>query len=283
MENTRIERARSEAMDAILGQMYTVLDGGFVRVVDYMGNDASIVQMARVSYGEGTTTPSSDEGLIRYLMRHDHTSPFEGCEIKLHIKCPIFVARQWLRHRMANVNEYSGRYSVMASEFYLPASERLGKQSKANKQGTGEAFTEEEATALRDEMHVTMNQAFLWYEDAILEETDLSRELARVVLPLSTYTEFYWKIDLHNLFHFLRLRADPHAQLEIRVYADIIERILAEWVPVAHQAYLDYRKNAVKFSDNEMDLVRTALRRHVYDQPEGFSQREWREFLDKIA
>lgn len=281
----RIERAKSEALDEILGVEFPVLDRGMVRVVDYMGNDAAVVQMARVSYGEGTETPSSDENLIRYLMRHDHTSPFEGCEIKLHIKMPIFVARQWIRHRTANINEYSGRYSVMKSEFYVPPPNRIGKQSKTNKQGTGEAFSKDEAEMVRSEMDEVMQQSFLWYEDAILEETDLSRELARIVLPLSTYTEMYWKIDLHNLMHFLRLRADPHAQQEIRAYADVIEDLVQKWVPMVHKAYMDYRKNAVKFSAQEMQLVRvmSQLFGNGLEKPENLSGREWQEFLQKIS
>lgn len=282
-----ITRATS-ALDGILGDPIEVHDHGFVRVIDYMGNDSAIVQMARTSYGEGTETPSGDRSLIRYLMRHWHTSPFEGCELKLHVKLPVFVARQWLRHRTASPNEYSGRYSVMRDEFYLPELERLGKQSTTNKQGTGEGYSLDQATSVQADMAETMGFSFDIYNELIAEDTDLSRELARIVLPLSTYTEMYWKIDLHNLFHFLKLRADPHAQKEIRDYAAVIEDIVARWVPHAFDAYVDYRRDAVTFSRMEI----AALAQFIPDAwignmqerllELGASAREQTEFAAKI-
>jgi len=292
--STMIGRASSPELDAILGKQFPVLDQGFVRVIDYMGNDAAIVQMARTSYGEGTETPSSDRGLIRYLMRHWHTSPFEGCELKLHVKLPIFVARQWIRHRTASLNEYSGRYSVMRDEFFLPKLDRLGKQSTTNKQGTGEGYSDDHATSVQADMSETMGFAFDIYNELIAEDTDLSRELARIVLPLSTYTEMYWKIDLHNLFHFLRLRADGHAQKEIRDYAAVIEDIVTRWVPHAFEAYVDYRRDAVTFSRMEIAALRQWISDTWPDDPEygGFgpvdcltgdlSKRELAEFVQKL-
>ncbi len=253
-------RASSTALDSILGREFPVLDHGFVRVVDYMGNDSSIVQMARVSYGEGTKTPSDDKSLIRYLMRHLHTSPFEGCEIKLHVKLPIFVARQWIRHRTANVNEVSARYSILSEEFYTPPPERLGRQSATNKQGTGKGYEISIAELILSVMVPTMRDSFEAYKFLTGETYDLSRELARINLPVATYTEWYWKIDLHNLFHFLKLRSDPHAQAEIRDYADVIGEIVERWVPLAWQAYLDYRQNAVTFSAMEMAALHRLLR-----------------------
>lgn len=273
-------------IDAILGDAIDVLDHGFVRVVDYMGNDAAIVQMARVSYGEGTKTPSDDRSLIRYLMRHDHTSPFEGCEIKLHVKMPIFVARQWIRHRTANVNEISGRYSVIKDEFFVPAADDLRKQSVTNRQGRADedAYSEAQKRDILWMLSTTADEAFAHYDRLTSEELDLSRELARVHLPLSTYTEFYWKIDLHNLFHFLRLRADSHAQKEIRAYAEVIEGLVARWVPIAFEAYVDYRRDAVKFSRMEMELLRhwAAVAGHI-PRLESLSEREQAELVAKLT
>lgn len=284
-------------IDELLGERYDVLDHGFVRVVDYMGNDAAIVQMARVSYGEGTKTPSDDRGLIRYLMRHDHTSPFEGCEIKLHVKMPIFVARQWIRHRTANVNEVSARYSILKDEFFVPAADDLRKQSAKNRQGRADEDDYSDV-AKRDILWMlttTADEAFAHYDRLTSEEFDLSRELARVHLPLSTYTEFYWKIDLHNLFHFLRLRADGHAQKEIRAYAEVIEGLVARWVPIAFEAYVDYRRDAVKFSRMEFEALRRWIVATWPEDPEyggtgpvdfltglGVSDRELKEFEAKF-
>lgn len=255
---TSITRPTAPALDEILGQKFPVLDHGFVRVVDYMGNDDAIVQAARVSYGGGTKTPQEDANLIRYLMRHRHTSPLEMCIIKCHIKLPIFVARQWIRHRTASVNEVSGRYSVLPEEFYVPEKENILPQSEANKQGREEnaktAPLSPEAQELIDRCCV---DAFDTY--TTLLQFGVARELARVVLPVSTYTEWYWKIDLHNLFHFLKLRMDSHAQWEIRQYAEEIFKLVKLWVPVAAQAWLDYQYNSVTLSAAQVRLVATKL------------------------
>lgn len=288
-----ITRTSSPALDATLGHAYPVLDHGFVRVCDYMGDDAAIVQMARVSYGEGTKTISDDRGLIRYLMSHWHTSPFEGCEIKLHVKAPMFVFRQWLRHRTASPNEVSGRYSVLPGEFYFPEPERLGRQSATNKQGTGQGYDADTAAIILDQMEYAVAESDGVYRHHIAPEVnkdnpinvgyDLSRELARIILPQNIYTEMYWKIDLHNLFHFLRLRADAHAQWEIRQYADLICTLVAQWVPAAYEAWVDYRKEAVTFSRMEMEALRGVLNDGVVLRPVGMSQREVTEFRAKMG
>ena len=249
-------KAQVEAMDSLIGVEHKVLDHGFVRLVDYMGDDKAIVQAARVSYGEGTKTPSDDRSLIRYMMRHEHTSPFEQAEIKLHVKLPIFVARQWMRHRMASYNEISGRYSVMRDEFYSPDVERFTKQSADNKQGSSNEIIDG-AFDFRGDRYIRSSGAFSAYQREI--EFGLSREVARTELPLSTYTEFYFKIDLHNLFHFLKLRLDKHAQYEIRVYAEAIAEIVKLWVPHAWEAFVDYRLEAVTFSRIEMLILKEYL------------------------
>lgn len=285
-----VRRAAAPALDAILGHAFPVLDHGFVRVIDYLGNDDAIVQMARTSYGEGTQAVSDDRNLIRYLVRHAHTSPLEGCEIKLHVKMPIFVARQWIRHRMASLNEVSGRYSVLANEFYMPERERLGRQSKTNKQGTGDGYSRDDQNRILGLLLDDAGRSFDLYETLCGEEPDLARELARIGLPLSTYTEFYWKIDLHNLLHFLKLRCDSHAQYEIRVYADIIADLVSRWVPHAHEAWVDYKRDAVTFSRMEMEVLKHLLR-YGYDGGDvciesdkvGMSKRERSEFLTKIG
>lgn len=282
-----IARTTSPALDAILGYAYPVLDHGFVRIIDYMGDDAAIVQMARTSYGQGTTTPSSDRSLIRYLMRHWHTSPFEGCEIKLHVKLPIFVARQWIRHRTPNVNEVSARYSVLPGEFYFPEPERLGIQSKTNKQGTGRGYSAEEAAIIIDQMEHVAGTAYETYQGHI-DDYDLARETARNILPVNIYTEWYWKIDLHNLFHFLRLRADAHAQWEIRQYAETICDMVQEWVPHAFAAWVDYRRDAVTFSRMEMEAIRAMAEdiRNLDLAPKlpcGMSDSELAEFRAKLG
>lgn len=284
-----VERARAPMLDEILGHAFPVLDHGHIRVVDYMGNDESIVQMARVSYGEGTTTRMNDRTLIRYLMRHRHTSPFEGCEIKLHVKLPIFVARQWIRSRMANVNEVSARYSILASEFHLPDPEHLAQQSQSNKQGREGGYDASEALSIISEMDGVYRKAAAVYEDLLDGDgTNLARETAREVLPLSTYTEWYWKIDLHNLLHFLQLRADPHAQLEIRKYAEVIKSILAAWVPLTAEAANDYRFGAVTFSRMEIAALRRILAAgnmvgEVVGFGENMSDRELTEFRQKLG
>lgn len=282
-----IQRTTSPGMDAILGHAYPVLDHGFIRVIDYMGDDAAIVQMARTSYGEGTTVKNDDKGLIRYLMRHFHTSPFEGCEIKLHVKLPVFVARQWIRHRMVNVNEVSARYSVLPGEFYIPEADRLGPQSTDNKQGTAATgYSAPEAMIMLDLIENANAVAYGAYVTMTAKPEDggydLSRELARVVLPVNIYTEWYWKIDLHNLFHFLKLRADPHAQYEIRVYADIIANLIALWVPEAHRAWVDYRRDAVTFSRMEMDLIKANIH-SLWTDHKDMTTREIKEFKAKLG
>ncbi len=217
-------RATVPALEARLGVAIPVLDHGFIRIVDYMGDDAAIVQAARVSYGAGTRTARDDAGLIRYLMRHWHSTPFEMCEIKLHVKLPVFVARQWIRHRTANVNEYSARYSILDREFYVPAPEHLAAQSRVNNQGRGEVLEGEEAARVLAILRGESDRAYDQYEAMLSQEGQqgLARELARTVLPANVYTQWYWKTDLHNLFHFLRLRADAHAQYEIRAYAEAL-------------------------------------------------------------
>ena len=246
------------ALEALLFQALPVLDHGFVRVIDYMGDDAAIVQAARVSYGRGTRRVSEDAGLIRYLMRHRHSTPFEMCEIKYHVKLPIFVARQWIRHRTANVNEYSARYSILDREFYLPAPEHLATQSAVNRQGRGAVLSGAAAGRVLDLLRDDATRCYDHYVEMLNEDEQgaprdpdrpgLARELARMNLTLNTYTQWYWKIDLHNLLHFLSLRADPHAQYEIRVYADAMLETVKAWLPVAYQAFLDYRLGAVTLS-----------------------------------
>lgn len=280
------------AIDALLGERFDVLDHGFVRVVDYMGSDSSIVQMARVSYGRGTKSRKEDRGLIRYLMKHRHTSPFEGCEIKLHVKLPIFVARQWIRHRTANVNEASARYSILDKEFYQPAREHLQAQSQSNKQGRGETVGDAEAAYVLDLLKEDAEKAFCTYEDLLNEGSDdcpkdasrfgLARELARIGLPLSTYTQWYWKCDLHNLFHFLGLRADSHAQFEIRAYAKTIMDLVRQWCPLALEAFEDYRLGAATLSRQQLEALRALtadMRGAIFVQPDCVSEREFTELL----
>lgn len=272
-------------MEHLKGHKFTVLDHGFVRVVDFMGDDAAIVQAARVSYGEGTKTVNEDQGLINYLMRHRHTSPFEMCELKLHVKMPLFVARQWVRHRMASINEVSARYSILPEEFYVPEQEHLAKQATNNKQGRGEVISSDVAPDIQELIWQFGKDAFKGY-DYLLNDVQLARELARMVLPLNTYTEFYWKIDLHNLLHFLKLRADPHAQYEIRVYADTIIDLCKLWVPMTMEAWENYVLNARTFSAKEMELLSIYLNLELISGKKaeecGLSKGEFREFLDKI-
>jgi thymidylate synthase (FAD) len=262
-----------------------VLDHGFIRVVDYMGNDAAIVQAARVSYGKGTKSVSEDRGLIRYLMRNGHTSPFEMCEIKLHCKMPIFVARQWVRHRTASLNEYSARYSEVPDEFYIPEPEQVRAQSKANKQGRDEELQSSLVDQFITDVDTTSNGQYDVYEQYITE--GVARELARIVLPLNTYTEWYWKIDLHNLLHFLELRCDKHAQWEIRAYANAILAIVKNWVPLTYEAFIDYRLDGSRLSRLELAYIRHLLSdkilRYTTEQAMGFSKREWNEFLEKLS
>ncbi len=274
-------RPVAPGMERHLHLVHPVLDHGFVRVVDYMGDDSSIVQAARVSYGRGTKSVQNDEGLIRYLMRHWHSTPFEMCSVKLHVKLPVFVARQWIRHRTASVNEYSARYSILDREFYIPAREALAAQSAVNNQGRGETLGDDEAARVLDWLREDATQAYDHYEAMISQEGQqgLARELARMNLPMNVYTQWYWKTDLHNLFNFIRLRADPHAQYEIRVYADAIGAIVRDWVPHAWTAFEDFRQGAVQLSAKGVEVLRRRLKGEVVTQEtSGMSKGEWREF-----
>jgi thymidylate synthase (FAD) len=297
-ELAELRRSRSDTLrltvpdlEAVLYEPFLVLDHGFIRVVDYMGGDASIVQAARVSYGRGTRRTREDQGLIQYLMRHRHTTPFEMAEIKLHVKLPIFVARQWIRHRTANVNEYSARYSMLDKEFYLPRREHLAAQSSSNRQGRGDLLGEEEATEVLEILKDDAERLYVHYlrmlnENGIAKpgkksRVGLARELARMNLSLNYYTQWYWKIDLHNLMNFLQLRADAHAQYEIRAYADVILSILQKWVPITYEAFLDSRLNAVTLSARAVDALRRALAGHsVTKENSGLSSREWNELTE---
>ncbi len=274
-------RAVSEGAEKHLYLAHPVLDHGFVRVIDYMGDDAAICQAARVSYGKGTKSVQNDEGLIRYLMRHWHSTPFEMCEIKLHVKLPVFVARQWIRHRTANVNEYSARYSILDREFYIPEESALAAQSVVNNQGRGETLAPAEAARVLHWLKSDATRAYDHYEAMISQEGQqgLARELARMNLPANIYTQWYWKVDLHNLFHFLRLRADAHAQYEIRVYAELICKIVADWVPLAYGAFEDYRLGGVTLSGKAVECLKRMLNGEVVTQEtSGMSKGEWREF-----
>lgn len=275
------------ALEAILQTEHLVLDHGFVRVIDYMGDDAAVVQAARVSYGRGTKTVSEDRALIRYLMRHSHSTPFEMCEIKLHVKLPIFVARQWVRHRTANINEYSARYSILDREFYTPSPDHLASQTTTNRQGRGAVLDEEQAAHVLQLLRDDAERSYATYRrllndpddpDHDPDRTGLARELARIGLSLSTYTQWYWKTDLHNLFGFLRLRADSHSQFEIRAYAELILDIVRQWVPASCEAFEDYRMNAISLSAAEVDVVRQALAGTSLTRPPSISTREWSEF-----
>ena len=271
-------------MTNIAGAQRKILDHGFVRVVDTMGNDEAVVQAARVSYGKGTKKTSEDRGLIRYLMRQRHTSPFEMCEIKLHVRLPIFVARQWIRHRTANVNEVSGRYSELPKEFYVPELHRVMEQSTTNKQGSGEEMPEQVQNDFRVGSQYHASDDFDFYEKFL--EKGVTREIARINLPVSTYTEWYWKVDVHNLLHFLKLRTDPHAQWEIREYANAIAEMFQQWMPLTYEAFEDYVLNAVTFSAAEQKALGSII---VGGSPVGamadwFLQgREKDDFLKKLS
>lgn len=251
---TTLIRPSSDALDAILGQSFPVLDDGFVRVVDYMGNDGSIVQAARVSYGDGTKKVSEDRALIRYLLRNQHTTPFEMCSLKLHLRVPMDTWRQWIRHRTASVNEYSTRYSIAIDRAQQTAADQWRMQAQDNKQGSGDFFGSDIGRQLSDDEQKLQKLAKDIYTDRL--ERGVAREQARKDLPLSTYTEAFWQMDLHNLLHFLALRMDAHAQLEIRRYAEVIgEEIVSRWVPVAWEAFKDYRFNQMTLSQQEQELV----------------------------
>ena len=286
-------RATVPSLEEILYKPLAALDHGFVRVIDYMGDDTAIVQSARVSYGKGTKKISNDKGLIKYLMRHWHSTPFEMCEIKLHVKLPIFIARQWIRHRTANVNEYSARYSILDKEFYIPSVENLASQSQINKQCRAENLSPEEAEKVIELFKSDAEQTYRNYEVMLNENSDgetldegsmgIARELARMNLTLNTYTQWYWKIDLNNLLHFLALRADAHAQYEIRVYADIILDIVKKWVPVTYEAFEDYRVGGTQLSAKEILILKKIIKGETVDpDAEGISKREWGELQKKF-
>lgn len=289
-------RPVAEGMEKHVNVYHPVLDHGFVAVKDYMGDDLSILQMARMSYGKGTKGLADDRALLRYLMRHLHTSPFEGCVIKLHVKLPIFVMRQWVRHRTASLNEYSARYSIMPDEFYTPRPEDLAVQSKDNKQGRGRNLTAAEAAEVLRLLNEDARRNFSTYHGLLNADEDgntidegrdgIARELARIGLPLSTYTQMYWQTNLHNLMHFLRLRADPHAQYEIRVFAEKILDLMADWVPVTTEAFRDYQLGAERFSRMEVALLKDVLagKASVADAEHyGLSKREAREFATRLG
>jgi thymidylate synthase (FAD) len=292
-ERYETRRSTVRELEDILFQPLPVLDHGFIRVIDYMGDDGAVVQAARVSYGRGTKRVSDDRGLIRYLMRHHHTTPFEMAEIKLHVKLPIFVARQWIRHRTANVNEYSGRYSILDKEFYLPTPNELAAQSALNRQGRGDPLSTDEARKVLDLLRSDAERAYAGYVEMLNQDETrrvidpsrrgLARELARMNLSLNFYTQWYWKIDLHNLMHFLRLRADSHAQHEIRVYADVLLNVMHRWVPLTCEAFTEYRLNAVTISETGIKVLRRMLAGELVSQASsGLSQREWRELAQVI-
>ncbi len=292
-EISETARVTAPELEAVLYKPIEVLDHGFIRVIDYMGDDSSIVQSARVSYGKGTKKISNDKGLIKYLMRHRHSTPFEMCEIKFHIKLPIFIARQWIRHRTANVNEYSARYSILDKEFYIPSAENLAAQSAINNQGRGDALTDDEASNVIQILKKDAEQTYSNYETLLNESSEgniidesksgIARELARMNLTLNTYTQWYWKIDLNNLLHFLALRADDHAQYEIRVYADAMLDIVKKWVPLTYDAFEDYRIGGTELSAKEVNLMRKLLKgEKVSFEEEGLSKREWSELQRKF-
>jgi len=279
-------RATSPGMEKHLYQAHPVLDHGLIRVIDYMGDDNAITQAARVSYGKGTKKVSNDTGLIRYLMRHWHSTPFEMCEVKFHVKLPVFVARQWIRHRTANVNEYSARYSILDREFYIPEPDQLAAQSTINNQGRGETLEGKEAQAVLDMLRDDATRSYDHYEEMLSDDgkKGLARELARMNLPANVYTQWYWKVDLHNLFHFLRLRADAHAQYEIRVYAEKMCEITADWVPAAYGAFEDYRLGGANLSAKGIAAIKRMIAGEDMDaEKAGMSAGEWRELLGVLG
>tara|TARA_Y100000591_G_scaffold315210_1_gene322554 strand:+ start:784 stop:1731 length:948 start_codon:yes stop_codon:yes gene_type:complete len=299
-QKNETKRVTSPELEKILYEAIPVLDHGFVRVVDYMGDDSSIVQSARVSYGKGTKKVSTDEGLIKYLMRHWHSTPFEMCEIKYHVKLPIFIARQWIRHRTANVNEYSARYSILDKEFYIPSKDKLSAQSTSNRQGRGDLISGEQADEVLKILKDDASRTYSNYEKMLNERYDgsiideskigLARELARMNLTLNSYTQWYWKTDLLNLLNFLFLRADAHAQYEIRVYAETMLDTVKKWVPITHSAFLDYRVGAVHVSAKGKKIIQKMTKGdQVTFENSGLSKREWNElmlsfeFKDKIV
>lgn len=283
-------RPVSSGLEDVLHNAMPILDHGFVRVVDYMGDDSSIVQAARVSYGRGTKRRSQDRDLIRYLMQHQHTTPFEMAEIKLHVKLPIFVARQWIRHRTASVNEYSARYSVLDKEFYVPEPKSLAGQSSTNRQGRGKVLGEAEASYVLELLRDDAENAYSHYLDLLNEDSQgnrvraehvgLAKELARINLSVNFYTQWYWKIDLHNLMRFLQLRADPNAQYEIRSYAEVLIGILERWVPLTAEAFREFRLGAMHLSATAVSVIQQRLAgKAVRREESGLSKREWNDLV----
>ena len=290
----KTKRATVLALEKILYKPIKLLDHGFIRVIDYMGDDSAIVQAARVSYGSGTKKVSQDKGLIHYLMRHRHSTPFEMCEIKFHVKLPIFVARQWIRHRTANVNEYSARYSILDREFYIPEAQQLSSQSSVNNQGRDEVLGAREAKRVLELLRKDANDCYEHYEEMlnfneqgkILDENKkgLTRELARMNLTLNTYTQWYWKIDLHNLMHFISLRLDQHAQYEIRVYAQVMLDCLKKWTPITYEAFCQHRLGAIVVSQSGKEIIKKLIKgKKVSQASSGISQREWIELMDSLG
>ncbi len=293
-QSFKTSRSTVPAMENKLYKAIPVLDQGFIRVIDYMGDDGAVVQAARVSYGRGTKKISEDRGLIRYLMRHHHTTPFEMCEIKFHVKLPVFVARQWIRHRTASVNEYSARYSILNREFYIPAPQQLSTQSQENRQGRGNVLQGDEAVRVLDILREDSARNYADYQEMLNEDDEgniidpkrngLARELARMNLPLNIYTEWYWKCDLHNLLHFLSLRADSHAQHEIRVYADAMMEALRAWVPITAEALEDYRLGGVHLSRAGLEAVKRMIAGEIVSAKNcGIAPREWRELMVSLG
>ena len=290
-QDNKTKRVTAPELEKILYEAIPLLDHGFIRVVDYMGDDTSIVQAARVSYGKGTKKVSTDSGLIKYLMRHWHSTPFEMCEIKYHVKLPIFIARQWIRHRTANVNEYSARYSILDKEFYLPSQENLAAQSQINRQGRGDILQGEDAKKVLDLIKSDAERTYSNYEEMLNEKFDgsviddkkigLARELARMNLTLNTYTQWYWKTDLLNLMNFLRLRADRHAQYEIRAYANAMLDTLKRWVPVTYEAFMDYRVGGTEVSSKGKSVIKKLIKgEKMTIEESGLSKREWNELME---
>lgn len=302
-EGHTTRRATVPALEDILYEAIPVLDHGFIRVVDYMGDDAAVVQAARVSYGKGTKKVREDAGLIAYLMRHRHSTPFEMCEIKFHVKLPIFVARQWIRHRTANVNEYSARYSLLDREFYVPKPEHLAAQSASNRQGRGDVLPPDQAAKVMRILREDAERNYDHYLDMLgtseqgpeedrglaasaetVAVTGLARELARMNLSLNFYTQWYWKTDLHNFMHFLSLRADTHAQYEIRVYAEAMADVLKRWVPATYDAFVNYRQGGVLLSAKALAVIRSMLDGQPMSREEsGLSVREWKEVMATLG
>ena len=287
------KRVTSPELEKVLYEAIPILDHGFIRVIDYMGDDSSIVQSARVSYGKGTKKVSTDDGLIRYLMRYRHSTPFEMCEIKYHVKLPIFIARQWIRHRTANVNEYSARYSILDKEFYLPAKDQLAAQSQSNRQGRGDVLQGKQAEEVLNILKDDATRTYDNYEKLLNERFDgtkidenkigLARELARMNLTLNTYTQWYWKTDLLNLLNFLFLRADDHAQYEIRVYAEAMLDTVKKWVPITYQAFMDYRVGAAEISSKGLKVIKFMISgKEISQEESGLSKREWNELMEKL-